>query len=304
MLRPFVAYLRVYEPLAAFGDPSDQELLAAVQAPTVTRATVGERERTMWLRSQSVTPTRLLPAELPDGRAAPSTRTDVLVLDPADVPTEDGTELGDGPLVCPLEVRARSAAALAGFVGGSDPANPALRAEVLSASGTAEGDVRTRTTAAIRDLRTGSVHTLSTTWTVPLPWFCLVDPAQRRLHLGAGPGDPRRELSWRVALPDARARVSDCRELLEGAIGDAGPARILAETDRWLGNFHAGSALELDYGGLVQLMSDEALDADDSADQVHLIIEALRGNDIDELTTRFNDLRAYWAEIAGYERYN
>ncbi|RZQ65306.1 hypothetical protein [Amycolatopsis suaedae] len=297
MLRPFVAYLRVYEPLSAFGDPPDPQLQRAVEARKLTRAGVGEREQHMWLRSQLAAPARLLPAELADGRAAPSTRTDVLVLDPSDVPGE----VGPGPLVCPLELRARSAAALVNFL---TEAHPALRTSVLSDAGASAEAVRARTSSALGGMDGPAVHVLSTTWTVPLPWFALIDPDSRRLELGSGRHDPRRELSWRASMADARRRATEARELVERTIGESGPSRILAETNRWLDQFDPNSAVELDYGGLVQLIADPILESDTSAHEVHRILDALRAGDGEELAELFTDLREYWGELAARERFN
>lgn len=295
--RPFVAYLRVYEPLPSFGDPPSQQLVDAVKKTRLTRAAAGEREENMWLKSQITSPVRLLPAELANGRASPSTTTDVLVLDAAEVPER----AGPGPLVCPLELRARSAAALVSFLG---DAPPSLLASVLGASGVTAEIARSRASAALGQLTKAAVHVLSTTWTVPLPWFALVDPGSRRLELGDGQDDPRREVSWRVAMPDARQRVADARELVENTLGDSGPVRILADTQRWLGNFHPASAVELDYGGLVQLITDPALESDTSAEQVHSILEALRSGRVEQLAELFDDLRGYWSGLAAREHFN
>jgi hypothetical protein len=292
-----VAYLRVYEPLSAYGEPPSDQLRKAVEAAQLTRSTAGEREQRMWLKSQVTAPVRLLPAELANGRPAPSTGTDVLVLDPAEVPGKTGP----GPLVCPLELRARSAAALVSFLG---DAEPALRATVLDAGGVTAETVRSRASAALGELSKAAVHVLSTTWTVPLPWFALVDPAQRRLALGGGQEDPERELSWRVSMPDALQRAAEARELVESTLGDSGPTRILAETQRWLANFDPASAVELDYGGLVQLIADPILESDTSAEEVHSILEALRSGNVEQLAELFNDLREYWSELAAREHFN
>ncbi|GHF56964.1 hypothetical protein GCM10017566_32680 [Amycolatopsis bartoniae] len=292
-----MAYLRVYEPLSAFGEPTPDQLKKAVDAATLDRSTVGQREQCMWLKSQVAVPTRLLPAELANGKPAPSTGTDVLVLDPADVPGE----VGPGPLVCPLELRARSAAALVSFLG---DASPALAATVLEAGGVTAETVRSRTTAALSGLPKAAVHVLSTTWTVPLPWFALVDPAERRLVLGSGQDDPARELSWRISMSDALTRAAEARELVESTLGDSGPTRILEETERWLTNFDPGSAVELDYGGLVQLIADPILESDTSAEEVHSILEALRSGNVEQLAELFNELREYWSELAAREHFN
>jgi len=301
VLRPFVAYLRVYEPLLALGDPPDERLRAAVKAAKLHRTTVGEREQSMWLKSQVAAPRRLLPAELPDGRPAPSVRTDVLVLDPAEVPASENGEVGPGPLVCPLELRARSAAALVTFLG---DAHPALKNVLLDEGGFTLDAIKARTKAAMVDLTTTAAHTLSTTWTVPLPWFVLIDPDERKLVLGSGRDDPKREMSWRTTLTDARTRAREAGELLEATFGDSGPGRVLFETRRWLDNFHPGSVVELDYGGLVQLFADSILEADTTADEVHDILDALRTGNVEELAELFSELREFWGDLAAHERAN
>ncbi|WP_026454997.1 hypothetical protein [Saccharomonospora iraqiensis] len=301
MLRPFAAYLRVYEPISVFGDPPDAQFARAVETADMTPGDAIAREQWLWLRSQLSTPTRVLPAETSDGRPVPGL-TDILVLDPAEVPVGDyEVELGTEPLVCPLEVRARSAAALTGFL---DDAHPALRAAVLDAGDVSEEEMRGHAGAALRELSASTMHVLSTTWTVPLPWFTLVDPDERRIVLGSGPEDPSREVSWRVAMSEARQRVAEAEELVSEVLGDEGPARILAETRRWLANFHPNSAVELDYGGLVQLIEDPVLATDTSADEVHAILDALRRDSVEEVTEAFENLRDYWGELASRERFN
>ncbi|WP_019818918.1 hypothetical protein [Saccharomonospora saliphila] len=303
MLRPFAAYLRVYEPLSVFGDPPDALLEKAVETAELSPGDAVAREQELWLRSQVSSPARVLPAERPDGRPTTSALTDVLVLDPGEVPvTDTDLDLGTEPLICPLEVRVRAAAALTSFL---DESHPALRAAVLDSSGVSAEEVRGRANAALRDLRGTTMHVLSTNWTVPLPWFTLVDPDERRIVLGTGPDDPIREVSWRVAMSEAQDRVIEAEHLVSEVVGDSGgPARILAETRRWLANFHPNSAVELDYGGLVQLIEDPVLATDTSADEVHAILDALRRNAVDEVSEAFENLRDYWGELASRERFN
>ncbi|MEV6624510.1 hypothetical protein AB0M83_36355 [Amycolatopsis sp. NPDC051106] len=298
MLRPFVAYLRVYEPLLALGDPPDERLRAAVAAAKLRRTDAGVREQAMWLKSQVAAPRRLLPAELADGRPAPSLLTDVLVLAPEDVPEGKAEH---APFVSPLELRARSAAALVTFLG---DAHPSLKNVVVDEGGFTQETIRARTKSAMADLSTPAPHTLSTTWTVPLPWFVLIDPDERRLVLGSGRDDPKREVSWRATLADAQHRAREAGELLEQTFGDSGPGRVLYETRRWLDNFHTDSVVELDYGGLVQLFADPVLEADNTADEVHDILDALRSGNVEELAELFSDLREFWGDLASRERSN
>lgn len=301
MARPYAAYLRVYEPLSAFGDPPDERLVTAARSAPLSVTAAAEREQEVWLRSQMSAPPRLLPAERADGTSAPSNLTDVLVLRPDDVPSTEHSESTSELLVCPLEVRARSAAALVSFLG---DAPPALRTAVLNHAGCSVEAARTRATAALSDAYSGALHVLSVTWTIPLPWFTLIDPAERKLVLGGGVEDPQRELSWRVNMVDARRRVAVARELAEQVVGDEGPARILADTDQWLATFDARSAVELDYGGLVQLMDDETLESDTSAEDVHAILDSISEGDIERLRQLYDDLRTYWGSFAARERCN
>ena len=293
MPRPFVAYLRVYEPLSAFDSDVADRIQEAVQNGQLDYSSVGERERDLWFRSQLSQPPTMLPGELANGSPSPRALGDVLVLDPAEVTGQ----VADGPLVCPLDIRARSAAALVGFL---TTAHPALQDVALTASA---DNVREKAARVLSELPGGAVHVVSTTWTVPLPWFTMVDPEHRHLVL-ATQEDPRRQVCWRVAMSDARERVTKAHGLAERTMGDQGPTKVLEDTSRWLEHFHPESAVELDYGGLVQLLTDEQLQEDTSAADVNAIVTALEQEDVEEIAARFEKLRDFWGELAVRERFN
>ncbi|CAL9668352.1 hypothetical protein SUDANB95_07320 [Actinosynnema sp. ALI-1.44] len=292
MPRPFVAYLRVYEPLSALDAPLADQVRKALEAGPLSRADAGPRERELWLRSQLARPPRLLPGERSDGSVAPDAPFDVMTLSPAEVPGE----VGPGPLVCPLDLRARSAAALVGFLATS---TPVLQESALSVPPEA---IRSRASAVMAELTRGAVHVISTTWTVPLPWFTLVDPDARRI-VPAPRDDPERQVSWRAAMPDARRRVARAHKVVSRSLGDEGPAKVLSDTARWLDHFAADAAVELDYGGLVQLMDDKELLEDTSAQDVNAIVDALETGDAEEVALRYEQLRDFWGELARRERH-
>jgi hypothetical protein len=291
--RPFVAYLRVYEPLSAFDTRSADRLRDVIAAGPLARSAVGDREREMWFRSQLSVPPRLLPGESADGGRTSRAAREVLVLDPADVPGKTGP----GPLVCPLDLMPRSAAALVGFL---STAHPALRDAAITVSLEA---VRARAAEILSEQTAGAVHTVSTTWTVPLPWFVMFDPAYRRVVL-ATRESAERESTWRASMTDARDRVARAHELTLQTFGAQGPAKVLADTASWLGHFHSDSAVELDYGGLVQLLEDTELTEDSSDEDVNAIIDALESGDADEVADRFDRLREFWGGLAVRERFN
>jgi hypothetical protein len=292
--RPFVAYLRVYEPLSAFDSQLSSRLRNVIETGPLGRSAVGEREREMWFRSQLSVPPRLLPGESADGGPSPKSIRDVLVLTPQEVP---GADVKNGPLACPLDVMPRSAAALVGFL---TTAHPTLREAAITGS---LDSVRARAAAVLSEQPSGAVHAVSTTWTVPLPWFVMFEPAHRRLVLATQEA-PERECTFRATMADARDRVARAYELTASTFGDQGPAKVLEDTAGWLEHFDENSAVELDYGGLVQLMSDEDLTEDSSCEDVNAIVEALEAGDAEEVAERFERLRDFWGDLAIQERFN
>jgi hypothetical protein len=292
--RPFVAYLRVYEPLSAFDTQLSNRLRNVIETGPLVRSAVSEREREMWFRSQLSVPPRLLPGESADGKPSSRSIRDVLGLKPDEVP---GADPKIGPLVCPLDVMPRSAAALVGFIA---TAHPALRDAAITASLDA---VRARAASILSEQPSGAVHAVSTTWTVPLPWFVMFDPTQRRIKL-AKRAAPERECSWRATMVDARQRVAHAYELTASTFGEQGPAKVLEDTAGWLEHFDDNSAVELDYGGLVQLLDDEELTEDSSCEDVNAIVAALDAGDAEEVAERFDQLREFWGHLAIKERFN
>jgi hypothetical protein len=272
---PFLSYLRVYEPLRAFEGSAGARVRAALARGPLPPERAGRYERELCLRAQLGA--RLLPGNGGNGQGG----SEVLVL---------GGASGE-PLVCPLDTRARAAAALLGFLG--DEA-PLLRRSALPVP---ETIARRRAEAAVAELGGGAPHVVSANWTVPLPWFALVDPEERQLRI-----DGRRRVWWRVPMGRALARAAQAERIVRDGLGDSGPADVLAETAAWLTQFDRASVVELDYGGVVELVDDEALRNDDSADQVRDALQALREGDTAAARASYDRLREFWAAVAGKQR--
>jgi hypothetical protein len=297
---PFVCYLRVYEPLGALKAPLAARVRAGLARGAVPVVDAGRRDREVCLRAQLAVPSRLLPGERADGTPLDGP-ADVLL---AEGPGGTGGEpVGPKTLVCPLETRPRAAAALVGFLTSEAPI---LRSAALA---TEESAVRSRAEAAVAELGESATHIVSANWTVPLPWFALVDPAERILVLPSddavtAPEAPARRCYWRVPVGDALTRADAAADLLTETLGDDGPAEILRDTARWLRHFDPGSLVELDYGGLVTLMDDQTLAADTSAEDVAEALEALRGGDAERAMASYRRLRDFWAGRAAHQRAN
>ena len=268
MLAPFLSYLRVYEPVRAFDGPSGEAVRAALAHGPVPPEALGLREREHCLRA--TLRSRLLP---PIG-------TEILV-----------TERGAGEmLICPLDTRARAGAAVLGFLGTE---SPFLKAAVLPV---AEPVARRTAEGAVTELGVTPAHIVSASWTVPLPWFALVDQEDRRVRR-----KPRR-VWWQVPIGRAKGRAACAEQVLRAGLGGGGEADVLAETAAWLGRFDRDSLVELDYGGVVQLIDDTSLRSDTSAALVSEALRALREGDAVSARQGYERLRAFWSPVAGKQR--
>ena len=279
MPAPFLSYLRVYEPLRAFDGPSGARVRAALARGPLAPERAGRHEREVCLRAQLAA--RLLPGDERNDGTGLAHGCEVLVL---------GGASGE-PLVCPLDTRERAAAAVLAFL---EAEAPLLRASTLPVP---EAVARRQAERVMADLGEGAAHVVSASWTVPLPWFALVDPEERQLRL-----DGKRRVWWRVPMGRARARAAQAERIVRGGLGDSEPADVLAETGTWLARFDRASVVELDYGGVAELVDDEALRNDDSADQVRDALQALREGDKAAAQASYERLREFWADVAGKQR--
>ena len=102
------------------------------------------------------------------------------------------------------------------------------------------------------------MHEQIATWGVPLRWFVFVDLAERELVLEPRPAG--RCVTGRRSPRPAGGRHR-ALSVLRKSVGDAPITEAVEEGARWLEEFHPRSVVELDYGGLVDLLSDDELRA-------------------------------------------
>jgi hypothetical protein len=275
----FASYLRVYEPLTAFDRERqifwrryarEGRALGPVEGPLKQRTAVLEALGAGWTR---------LP-DLPD---------EAYVL-----------EWGDSLLVCPWNLRLRVAeAALNARDGVPTVLADAFVPPVLA------GQAR----AVVEDWRNGAkvlergvprVHEQIATWGVPLRWFVFVDLDEREISL-TGTG---RTLRYRTEISKARRRAHRGVSVLRKSLGDAPITEAVEEGTRWLEEFHPRSVVELDYGGLVNLLPDDELTQDDSPGLVAAGLSALSRGDAEPATEAYEKLVARWRAVQLLERCN
>jgi len=264
------AYLRVYEPMAAF-TPQEQQRWQALRdaaAPLPARAPLEQAER-----QAAVTAAVRGVLDLED---------DTALLD-----------IVDGLLlVCPLRTRTRALVAAEEFRSGLPPKVWQAFLSHPLATETINGlDVMRREQPDPR------LHVLSCTYLVPLPWFVPFDPADRVLVTGSGDRSSR----CVTRMSAARRRVARSLVVLRQHFPDTPTVVALEQLGRWMEEFHPHSRLELDYAGLVTLWSDEQLREDASVADVANAISALDGNRPGEAGEAYERVTERWRGLHGLE---
>jgi hypothetical protein len=275
----FAAYLRVYEPLTAFDRErqvywrkyvKEGRAIATVDGPGHQRTAVMEALGAGWTR---------LP-DLPE---------DAYVM-----------HADDTLLICPWNLRVRVAeAALTARDGVPEVIADAFVPPILA------GQART----VVEDWRNGAhvlergmprVHEQIATWGIPLRWFVFVDLSERELSLEPG----FRSLRYRTEISKARRRAHRAHSVLRKSLGSAPVTEAVEEGARWLEEFHPRSIVELDYGGLVELLPDETLREDDSPGLITAGLAALSRGEVDTASATYEQIVARWRKIQLLERCN
>ncbi|MEU8567017.1 hypothetical protein AB0C51_01415 [Streptomyces pathocidini] len=262
---PYAAYLRVYEPLAAFPEP----------------------ERTHWKRYAAREEVPTAQDELRRSLA------DLLSVPPVAVPVHESGDafvaVVDGvTCVCPWRTRLRGWLAL-------EELSELLPAPVLDA--VLPPVVRRQAEA---DYEQWLEHNpdarpwiRSATWHVPVRWFVLFADEEREFAADAA----RPSLRYRTPMVQARRRVARGLKVLRGALDDGPLVEGLQSVGRWLEEFHPRSLVELDYGGLVHALPEGQLTEDHSAADVAEGLDALREGDSARAGEAYQRLTDRWRVI-------
>jgi hypothetical protein len=107
--------------------------------------------------------------------------------------------------------------------------------------------------------------------------------------------------------PDRRG-LAGLRGLPSG-VGDAAweppqAAGDLAEVGRWLEDFHPYSLVELDYGGLVHLVSDDALCGDQSVAEIRASIDGAASGECELAAVMYMRAHNRWRAFPEFELAN
>ena len=262
---PYAAYLRVYEPLAAFPEP----------------------ERAHWSRYAARDETPTAQDELRRSLA------DLLPVPPVPVPVHESADafvaVVDGvTCICPWRTRLRGWQAL-GQLREMLPA-PALDAALPPVvRKQAESDYE-RWLERNPDSRP---WIRSATWHVPVRWFVLFEDSERECVTE----EKAPAMRYRTPMAQARRRVARGLKVLREVLDDSPLVDGLEDVGRWLEEFHPRSVVELDYGGLVHVIGAGKLDEDRSAADVNEGLEALRADDGARAGEAYRRLTDRWRAV-------
>jgi hypothetical protein len=276
-----MAYLRVYEPLAAF-PAAEREAWEAWLGRNPEPPTLAEEQGAALRGLVAVPPIAVPEIEV---RAA------------CVLPNAEGE-----PLVCPWQARLRSWLALT---------------ELRAVHG--DGGVRLFWPQGVLERTDREYerwwaedpealpHILTASWQVPIRWLVLF--GLEDAVVGEGP-----TLHFRTAMSQSRKRCARALRVLKRALG-AGPLVDAVETlGMWLEEFHPLSVVELDYGGLMGLLvAQGALGAEERVDGIALDcsvryvadgLAALAQGDDTGVTAAYLRYRSKWDSVRVLARAN
>ena len=262
----YAAYLRIYEPVSAFHEPERSRWDA------YAASTVRPRRRDALAAENAEAMYRLITA--PGGGAVPERESRHAYVRRVDHVV----------YVCPWQTRLRSLLVT--------------------------GRVRTDDHPAVRQRIRLSM------WTVPLAWFVPFAGAERWIAEGKGQVATTRAMLYATSMSRARRRIARGLTMLRTVRGpswettdlpdiwDPQTETDLAEVGRWLERFHPRSLVELDYGGLVHLLSDDALRGDESVAEIAAAIDGIARGQREVALAMYVRVRARWQAFSEFEQVN
>jgi hypothetical protein len=275
---PYAAYLRVYEPLAAFPEP----------------------ERTHWIEYAKQ---ERFPGAQDEIRRA---LADLLPVPPVVVPVRESaeafvTDVDGVTCVCPWRTRLRSWQALSALTQAAGDRELALPQAVLDAA--LPPVVRRQAAADYERWREHNPDARpwirTSLWHVPVRWFVLFVDEEREFAKPESGQESGQQfvLRYRTPMVQARRRLARGLKVLREELEEGPLVEGLVDVGRWLEEFHPRSLVELDYGGLAHAIPEEQLAGDHSAADVAEGLAALRVGDGERAGEAYGRLTDRWRAI-------
>ena len=192
---------------------------------------------------------------------------------------------------CPVDERQRCWAALkaarsdgAGLLRASFPAHVLVEAEADDDAWSA------RHPDTVPHIRTSS-------WHVPIRWFVAFEESERVVERGAEPS-----VVYRTTMVEARRRLSRTHALLRRTAPRDRLTGAVRDLGAWVNEFHPRGVLELDYGGLVELLGLDEVAGDPSVASMRAVFAALGDGRDTDAWTRYRTVVDRWRSVQRMSR--
>jgi hypothetical protein len=271
---PYAAYLRVYEPLSAFG-PGE-----------------AERWREYAREHAAVSSAQALRTE--QRRALASALSTRVVHEFEDEPHAYVMQRGSDLLVCPSDLRLRTLLALGEQ--DDDPDQDRILALLPATLVTSADEELSAIRAAHPDV---VAHVRQSGWAIPAAWFLLFANAERESYDCGG----FVSLRLRTPMVAARRAIARAHAAVRDHLSDAGVLSQVVDVGRWLEGFHPDSHVELDYAGLGQVTV-AGLGRDSQVEDLAAAVAALASGEVDDGTAAFRRVGGAFREARLYQRAN
>ena len=264
---PYVASLRIYEPLSAF-EAADRLRWDAIDSLNQSNSIMLEQRDAL----QRVA-TNNLPNSRPDG---------------AHILDLDGIRY-----VCPWSTSVRTWASLTDFK--SNMASTVVPYFISKSFEEALEDSIDFTTSKVP-------HIISQTWIIPPRWFALFETHERN----RGRDKDGAYVIARTEIARAIGRAKTTHSAVKSAFGEGPVEQELLDLIDWLEMFHPKSIVELDYGGLADylelaLAEEGGLEADTSIEDIQSSIAGLAVGDGALAGRGYESLVTRWRKVAAFE---
>jgi len=267
---PYVASLRVYEPIDAFA-PVDQLRWDSIPMTALT----GRDEQLRALKRTVLT-------EPP-----------MLVADGAHL-----LELEGKKYIAPWSTAARCWAALETFKGSL----PTTLAKFFLPGSTEEA-ITINVEREGLDQRVP--HIITANWTIPPRWFSLFSTDERL----RGNSPDGAFTVMRTSIANAKQRCIFTHQAVIASFGTGPIEEEIADLLEWLSLFHADSIVECDYGGLADYLEqsllangEPGLEADTSIEDIHISLAGLSQGDGAMAGQGYERLISRWRRVAAFEQ--
>lgn len=140
-------------------------------------------------------------------------------------------------------------------------------------------------------------HVRTSSWHVPIRWFAAFEDGERVVERG-----PEPSVVYRTTMVQARRRLSRTHALLRRTAPRDRLTGAVRDLGSWVNEFHPRGVLELDYGGLVELLGLDEVAGDPSVASMQEVFAALGDGRDRDAWSRYRTVVDRWRSVQRMSR--